>query len=225
MNTLKQRTFTGATQFIIALGLFLFLPAWTVFFWQAWVYWFSFSIAIVLITLYFIKHDPKLIERRLNVGPGAEKEKNQKLIQTITSVLFILLLITPGIEHHFSKLTISPFFVWLGNLFVLVGFYIIFLVFKENSYTSSIIETDKSQKVITTGPYKRVRHPMYLGALVLFLATPFALGSYMAFIFVLLMIIMLGIRLLDEEKYLKKHLKGYTDYCHKTRYHLIPYIW
>jgi protein-S-isoprenylcysteine O-methyltransferase Ste14 len=225
VSTLKQRTFTGLAQFVIALALFLFLPAWTLSFWQAWLYWFVFSIAILLITLYFFKYDKALIERRLNVGPGAEKEKTQKIIQAITSVLFILLLITPGIEQHFDKSTISPLFVWLADFFVLVGFYIIFLVFKANSFTSSIIETDKSQKVITTGPYKVVRHPMYSGALVLFLATSFALGSYWSLIPALLMIIMLGIRLLDEEKYLKKHLQGYTQYCLKTRYHLIPYIW
>ena len=225
MESLTKRAYTGLAQFIVALALFLFLPAFSFHFWQAWLYWVVFSVAIFLITYYFMKHDRGLIERRLNVGPAAEKEKSQKIIQAITSVLFILVLITPGIDHRFMWSSISQTVVWIAEVFVAVGFYIIFLVFKENSYTSSTIETDKNQKVITTGPYRVVRHPMYAGALVLFFATPFALGSYWALIPVTLMIGMLGVRLLDEEKFLNKHLKGYTAYCHKTRYHLIPFIW
>jgi protein-S-isoprenylcysteine O-methyltransferase Ste14 len=225
MKSLKKRAYEGLGQFIIVLGILLFLPAWTLHFWQAWMYWLIFSISCILITVYFLKHDPHLIELRLKAGPGGEKEKNQKIIQSITGILFLALIILPGLDHRFLWSHVPTPIVLIADIFVALSFYIIFLVFRINSYTSAIIETGKNQKVITTGPYSIVRHPMYSGALFLMIGTPLALGSFWDLIIGILLCLMMAIRLLDEEKFLLKNLKGYKDYCHKTTYHLIPFIW
>lgn len=225
MASLETRAFEGLGQFIVALALLIFLPAWSLSFWQGWVYWAVFSVSCIAITLYFLKYDPKLIERRLKAGPGAEKEKAQKIIQLVTSILFILLFILSGIDQRMGLSDIATAFVFISDILVIVGFIIVFFVFKGNSYTSATIETEKEQTVISTGPYRVVRHPMYAGALLLLLFTPLALNSYLAEIPAVLLCIMIVIRLLDEEKFLLKNLKGYKEYCAKTHYHLIPYIW
>ncbi len=108
---------------------------------------------------------------------------------------------------------------------MLLGFIAVFFVFKENTYTSAIVEVDPDQKVISTGPYRLVRHPMYAGALVMFLFTPVALGSFWGVLGTIPLIVLIIFRLLDEEKFLAEHLSGYKEYCNTTRYRLIPRIW
>lgn len=224
-NDLEIRAYKGVVQFIFVFWIVIFLPAWSLYYWQGWIYFAIFSISILIITAYFLKHDRELIERRLKGGPGGEKEKSQKIIQTITAVIFISLTLFPGFDHRFLWSQVPPYISVAADVLVALGFYIIFLVFKENSFTSAIIETDKNQKVISTGPYKIIRHPMYGGAFILFLAAPVAMGSSWGVLFSLLLTIMMAVRLLDEEKFLKKNLKGYEEYCRKTPFHLIPFIW
>jgi protein-S-isoprenylcysteine O-methyltransferase Ste14 len=113
----------------------------------------------------------------------------------------------------------------VGDGLVLIGFYIIFLVFKENTYTAATIQVASDQTVISTGPYSIVRHPMYVGALVMLLGTPLALGSWWGLIMFFLMALVISWRLLDEEKFLAQNLPGYSEYCGKVRYHLVPFIW
>jgi protein-S-isoprenylcysteine O-methyltransferase Ste14 len=120
---------------------------------------------------------------------------------------------------------VPVYLVIVANAIVLSGYIFVFLVLRENSYASRIIEVEEDQKVITTGPYAIVRHPMYLGVLVMYLFTPFALGSYWAIIFFLPLIPLLVSRLLYEEEMLLRELPGYKEYCQKTRYHLIPFIY
>jgi protein-S-isoprenylcysteine O-methyltransferase Ste14 len=225
MNELEKKSYTGLAQFVVALWVLLFLPALTLNYWEAWVYWAVFTVSVLIITVYFLKHDPALVERRLEVGPGAEKEASQKAIQVIAGLLFILLMVVPGLDHLFSWSDVPVSIVLIGDVLVAIGFAIIFFVFKENSFTSATIETHADQKVISTGPYSIVRHPMYLGALFLFVGTPLALGSYWTLIVGALLSVMLGIRLLDEEKFLDQNLAGYPEYRQKTRYHLIPLVW
>jgi protein-S-isoprenylcysteine O-methyltransferase Ste14 len=113
----------------------------------------------------------------------------------------------------------------LGDIFVLLGLLIVFLVFKENSYAAGVIEVGKGQKVISTGPYAIVRHPMYTGALLMLCFVPLALGSWWGLVFVFPMFIVIVFRLLDEEKFLSKNLPGYEGYRQKTRYRLVPLVW
>lgn len=224
-HKIKGKAFLGLVFLLVILWLGLFLPAWSLYFWQAWVFWLIFSISTIIITLYLVKKDIKLLENRTKAGPSAEKEKSQKIIQILASIFFIFLLIEPGLDHYYHGSNVPLYLVITGDVFVLLGFIIIFLVFKENSYASGIIETDREQKVITTGPYRIVRHPMYAGGLLLLFFSPIALGSYWALFFAFLLFVVIVFRLLYEEKFLIKNLPGYKEYCEKTRYRLIPLIW
>jgi protein-S-isoprenylcysteine O-methyltransferase Ste14 len=222
---IKIKAFLGLVFLLVLLWLGLFFPAWSLTYWQAWVFWLLFSISTVIITTYLVKKDLKLLETRTKAGPTAETEKSQKIIQIFASVFFISLVIVPGLDHRYHWSIIPFYLVIIGDVFVVLSFIIIFFVFRENSYASGIIETDKEQKVITTGPYRIIRHPMYSGGMLLLLSTPFALGSYWALLFAFLLCIVIVIRLLYEEKFLVQNLPGYKDYCVSTRHRLIPFIW
>ena len=176
-------------------------------------------------TLYFLNHDRALMERRIKIGPQAEKKKIQKVIQSFYIILLITLVLISVIDHRFVLSNVPNVLNIISNLLVLIGIYIIYSVFKENSFASATIEVDKEQKVISTGPYSIVRHPMYSGALLLFIFTPIALGSIFGLIPAVLLITILMFRTLDEEKSLNKELSGYLDYCKNIKFRLIPYIW
>ena len=209
----------------MALALLLFLPAWTLRFWEAWLYWAVFSLAVILITLHFLEHDPGLIGRRLEAGPGAERRQSQKVIQSLASLLFCATFMVPGFERRFHPAALPVPLVLAADLLVAAGFAIVFRVFRENSYASSAIEVAAGQRVISSGPYAHVRHPMYAGAGLMLLATPPALGSRWALACVLPLCGVIVARLLDEERYLSASLPGYEEYRRKVRYRLIPHVW
>jgi protein-S-isoprenylcysteine O-methyltransferase Ste14 len=175
---LNTRVWLGLVFLAIAMGLLLFLPAGTARYWQAWAYLGVFFGASFLITLYLMKKDPELLERRLSAGPTAEKEKSQKIIMLFASIGFIALLVVSALDHRYKWSNVPLYMVIGGDVLTAVGFYIVFLVYKENSFTSATIEVAGDQKVISTGPYAVVRHPMYAGSLLYILGMPFALGSY-----------------------------------------------
>jgi protein-S-isoprenylcysteine O-methyltransferase Ste14 len=224
-NDLSRKTVFGFIQLIIILGLCLFAPAWSFNYWQAWIYLFIFAASAALITVYLWKKDPKLLERRVIAGPGAEKEKSQRLIQLFAAVAFISIVILPSLDRHFSWSGVPLYIVIAGDVLVALGFLIIFIVFKENTFTAATIEVAADQKVISTGPYAIVRHPMYSGALIMLFGTPLALGSWWGLLMLVPMTIIIVRRLLEEEKFLIKNLQGYTEYCQKVRYHLMPFVW
>jgi protein-S-isoprenylcysteine O-methyltransferase Ste14 len=224
-SALRKRTFAGLAQFLVALSAMLFLSAWSLRYWEGWVFWFEFSVLVTLITIYFLYRDPALIERRLRAGPLAEKEKRQKVIQWFANFFFVALIIFPGIDHQFHWSQLSLSLIILGDTLVALGLAVIFFVFRENSYTSGVIEVGKEQTVISTGPYRLVRHPMYAGAILLILGIPLALGSSWGLLLCVPMVAVIVWRLIDEEKYLSKNLAGYTHYCTMTRYRLVPGIY
>jgi protein-S-isoprenylcysteine O-methyltransferase Ste14 len=225
MDTLRVKALSGLAFLTLMIGVFLFVPAWTLDYWQAWVYLLVFSGSCAIVTQYFLIHDTELIKRRVKAGPTAEKEKTQKVIQSLANVAFILGILLPGLDHRFQWSQVPVSLVVTGDVFVLLGFIAVFFVFKENTYTSAIIEVDPEQKVISSGPYRLVRHPMYAGALVMFLFTPVALGSFWGVLGTIPLIVLIIFRLLDEEKFLGEHLSGYKEYCNTTRYRLIPLVW
>jgi len=169
--------------------------------------------------------DPKLLERRVEAGPSAEKEKSQKIIQVFASIFFIAVLIIPSFDHRYGWSSIPFFIVIAGDFLVALGFFLIFLVLRENTFAAATIEVSANQKVITTGPYSIVRHPMYSGALIMLLCTPLALGSWWGMLTLIPFTLILIWRLLDEEKFLSKNLPGYNEYRQKVRYRLIPLLW
>jgi protein-S-isoprenylcysteine O-methyltransferase Ste14 len=220
--TLRTRALKGLAQFVVTLGAFLFLSAWSLRFWQAWLFLALFTASITGITLDLMRRDPALLERRLRAGAGAEKEKTQKIIQAVANVFFLALIIVPGLDHRFGWSHVPVALVLSGDGLVVIGLYIVFIVFRENTYTSGVIEVASDQRVISTGPYRIVRHPMYAGALIMVLGTPLALGSAWGVLVCLPLAAAIIVRLIHEEHYLVRHLAGYTEYRDRTRYRLVP---
>jgi len=191
-------------------------------FWQAWVYIFIFGTSVVLIFAYLYKNDPKLLERRLN---RTEKEKSQKRIQLYIYMAYISVLILPSLDRRFLWSDVPFLVVMVGDVLVALGYLIIFFVLKENTFAATTIEVTPDQKVVSTGPYAVIRHPMYAGAIIMLLGTPLALGSWWGLLIFIPITFIIAWRLLDEEKFLLQGLSGYKEYCQKTRYRLAPFIW
>lgn len=222
---LRWQAAKGLVGLLAVLGLLIFVAAGTLDYWQGWIYWGLFTLATTLVTVYFLTADPKLVERRLRAGPAGEKEMRQKIVQAVASVFFLSTIVVPALDRRFGWSYVpSAISVAAAALFVF-GFVVMFLVFRENSYAASTIEVAEGQGVITTGPYRVVRHPMYAGGLVSFLATPIALGSWWGIIPALGLIFAIVARLRDEERFLVENLPGYDAYRAGTPARLIPWLW
>jgi protein-S-isoprenylcysteine O-methyltransferase Ste14 len=204
------------------LGLFVLLPAGTFKFWPVYVYFVILIIPFFIVIRYFLKKDPEFLTRRMKMK---EKEKQQKIVAFLSWIAFLAGFMLPGFDYRYGWSEMSTWVIILGDLFVLAGYLSVFLVFKENSYASRVIEVVEGQRVISTGPYSVVRHPMYLGTSIMYLATPVALGSYWGIIPFAAFSLILVLRIHNEEKVLSEQLPGYKEYCKNVRYRMIPFIW
>lgn len=225
MNNLFVKSILGLAFLLGFLGVLLFISAGTVNYWQAWLYLAVFGGSTIFVTVYLMKYDQKLLESRVDSGPAAETETSQKVIQSFASVFFILIFVVAGMDQRYGWSSVPTVLCLIGAGLVALGFYFVFLVFKENSYTSAVIEVAADQKVITTGPYAVVRHPMYAGAGIMVVASGLALGSWLAIPCAVLLMVSIGFRAVAEEQYLATHLSGYSEYRQRVRYRIIPYIW
>jgi protein-S-isoprenylcysteine O-methyltransferase Ste14 len=224
-KTLARRAFGGLITFQVVLALLLFVPAGTWHYWQAWMYWLVFTASVLLVTLYFLRFDPALVERRLHAGPTAERRPSQKVIQTAAALLLCALFATPALERRLHHAPLPAALSLAADLLVVVSFALIFRVFRENSFASTVVEVTPEQKVISSGPYARVRHPLYSASFLLFLATPPALGHLWGLVPAALLCGVIVVRLLDEERLLVQELPGYEEYRRKVPDRLIPGIW
>jgi len=181
----------------------------------------------ILAFLYFYKHDPQLIERRLQ---SKEKVSEQKLLMRVSKPVFLAAFLLPGLDYRWdwTRTFLGAVPLWLVLLcqaLILGALLLGGWVMKVNSFASRTIQVEAGQKVISTGPYRMVRHPLYSGSLVMWLATPLALGSYIAWPAFALLIPFYVLRLLNEEKILRQELPGYPEYCQHTRFRLVPFDW
>ena len=222
LKSFRRMAITRFAGLFIILGFMFFLPAWTFKYWQAWVYMLILVVPMFFIIRYLYKNDPELLKRRLRMK---ERQKTQRLIQIVMGPFFLLAFIIPGFDYRWHWSTVPLIVVIISEVLVLLSYLFIGLVFKTNSYASRIVEVEKGQKVITTGPYAIVRHPMYLGVLIMYVFSPLALGSYWALIPMSLIIPILFARIKEEEKELLQNLAGYKEYLTKTRYRLLPGVW
>jgi protein-S-isoprenylcysteine O-methyltransferase Ste14 len=199
----------------------LFIPAGTIRFYNGWIYFGTFFFWVNLLTFYFLSKDPQLIERRTQ----SEKEKNQQVIQSLNGILFLAMLIIPGIDFRYQFSSVPLWLVILAAIVVSMGFLIVFFVFKQNSYLASNIQAYQNQTVISTGLYSLVRHPMYSGAYLIILFGPLVLGSWLALIPAFMMGVLIILRTLNEEKVLSRDLNGYKNYCEQVKYRYLPWVW
>jgi protein-S-isoprenylcysteine O-methyltransferase Ste14 len=225
MDDLTRRALTGLARFQIALAAMIFLPAWSLTYWQGWLYWFLFGAACTGTTLYFVRNDPALVARRMEAGPTAEREPTQKIILWFASAALIATYVVSALDHRFGWSLVAPGTSLTGDALMLIGFYGIFVTFKENSFAAATVRAESDQRVITSGPYALMRHPMYTSALIMFIGTPLALGSWWGLLPVAALAAAIVWRLLDEERYLARNLAGYADYQRSVRTRLVPGVW
>jgi len=215
----------GLAFLMAVMAALVFIPAGTIDYWQGWTFLAVYFAASVAISLYLIVKDRALMERRMSGGPTAEKEPAQRIIMGLASAGFVGLVLVPALDHRFGWSQIPAAVVLAGDGLMLVGWLVIYFVFKANSFAAATVEVASDQTVVSTGPYALVRHPMYAGALVLLVGIPISLGSWWGLPIIPALAPVLIWRLLDEERMLARDLPGYADYQRKQRWRLIPGIW
>ena len=204
---------------------FIFLPAGTWHYWQGWLFIAVFTASTVGFTVYLARYDRPLLERRMNAGPQHEKEGSQKVIVSLIIFAFFAFIILPPLDYRVGLSPVPAYLSIVGVILIILSFLFIFWVLKANSFAAANVSVANDQKVIDTGPYAYVRHPMYAGTLGLFIGIPLALGSWLTICLVLLILPLLIWRLLDEERILRRDLPGYSEYARRVRHRLIPHVW
>jgi protein-S-isoprenylcysteine O-methyltransferase Ste14 len=222
---LNVKPFGSLLVLLVVMAALLFFPAGTFDYWQAWTFLSVYFACSLAITVYLMRKDPQLLQRRMSGGPFAEKEFTQKIIMLLVSLGFVGLLVFPALDHRFAWSRMPTYMALVGDVLVALGFVAILFVFKENTFSSATIELAPGQKVVSTGPYAIVRHPMYASALVLLLGIPIALGSWWGLFILAAMMPGLIWRLLDEENFLTRKLPGYPDYKKQVPRRLVPFVW
>jgi protein-S-isoprenylcysteine O-methyltransferase Ste14 len=224
MISLNVKAWLGNFFLGLVMGVLLFATAGTVHYWQGWLFLAVFFGAALVITAHLAKHDPALLQRRLAGGPLAEPKTSQKIIMLFATLGFLGLLLVSALDHRFGWSSVPVPVVIAGDILVAAGFAVVLRVFRENSFTSARIEIAQEQRIVTTGPYALVRHPMYAGAFLYLLGMPLALGSYWGLLVLVPMTAVVIWRLFDEEDLLARGLPGYADYQRSVRWRLIPGI-
>ena len=225
MRSLYLKAFGGLAVLFLIMASLLFVAAGTLHYWQAWLFLAVYFLASLAITLYLINNNRALLARRMSGGPFAEKEPAQRIIMALVSIGFVGLILLPAIDHRFGWSHLSIPAILAGDALVLLGWLGIFFVFRENSFASATIESAEDQRVISTGLYAWVRHPMYATSLLMLLGIPVALGSWWGVLIVVAIVPALIWRLTDEERFLVRHLPDYSTYQRRIRYRLLPRVW
>jgi protein-S-isoprenylcysteine O-methyltransferase Ste14 len=219
------KLFASLVGLILVMGAMIFAAAGTLDYWQAWIFLACYFGSSLVISLWLFRNDPALLERRMRGGPLAEGERNQKIIVAIISLGFIALLVVPGLDRRFGWSHMSAWVAIAGDVLLIAGWLGILAVFRANTFAAATIQVASGQRVISTGPYAIVRHPMYAAALLMLLGIPVSLGSWWGVLVLAAILPALAWRLLDEERVLVRDLEGYADYRRKVRWRLIPHLW
>jgi protein-S-isoprenylcysteine O-methyltransferase Ste14 len=210
---------------LILFGLLLFLPAGTFSYWQAWVFIAVFTISTTGLSIYLLVTNPAVLQRRMHAGPTAETRTVQKIASSGLFVSFAAVMVLSALDHRFGWSPVPTAVSLAGDVLVLLGLGIGSLVVIQNSYAAANITLEEDQKVVATGLYGLVRHPMYLGSLIMLVGLPLALGSYWGLVVLIPIAIVFAVRVFDEEKALNQELAGYPDYTQRVHYRLVPYVW
>ena len=207
---------------IVMIGGLLFIPAGTFKYWNAWLFMALLFIPMFFVGLVLFLKNKELLAKRLN---SKEKEKTQKNVILITVIIFFASFIIAGLDFKYNLTRLPNGVVILGAIILLISYGLYIEVMRENTYLSRTVEIQENQKVIDTGLYGMVRHPMYMATTFLYLSFPLVLGSLISFLILLLFPLVLVKRIKNEEDVLEKGLDGYKEYKQKVKYRLIPFIW
>jgi len=225
MSSLNARAWISLVVLEVILAIVLFVCAGTTRYWQGWVYLLLFFLMAAGITVDLMRRDPALLARRMKGGPTAEPRPLQRFLVLGASVGFFGLIVIPALDFRYKWSIVPLAAVVTGDVLIVVGFLLIARVYRENTFTSATIGIAEGQRVISSGPYAIVRHPLYASALVYLAGTPLALGSYWGLLALLFMLPFLVWRLVDEEHLLVRELPGYADYRRQVRHRLVPFVW
>jgi protein-S-isoprenylcysteine O-methyltransferase Ste14 len=210
---------------LVAFGLMLFLPAGTLHYWQAWVFLAVFALSTWIPSFYLIRTNPAALERRMRAGPLAETRTVQRIVTTVVYIWFPAMLVVSAFDHRFGWSTVPTTVTVVGDILVAIGLGVAMLVVIQNGYAAANITVESEQTLVSTGLYGLVRHPMYAGSVVMMIGIPLALGSYWGLVFVIPGLVVLALRIRDEEGLLERELRGYTEYEQQVHYRLVPYVW
>lgn len=219
---LAQTVFLRAGLGLPIMALIIILPAGSWRYWQGWMYVFTLIIPMFFMFAYLLRNDPALLERRMRMR---EKEAVQRKIISLSYLYFLSAFILPGLDVRFGWSHVPPLVSIIANVLVFAGYMIFFWVLATNSFVSRVVEVESNQRVVSTGPYALVRHPMYTGVIIMYLASPVALGSYWALLPAALVVHLLVARIFNEEQVLLRDLPGYKEYTQSVVFRLIPGVW
>ena len=217
--------FQALTKFLLGVvifGLIIFLPAGSFHYWQGWLLMGVLFVPMFLAGLLLMMKTPELLRKRLK---AKEEEKEQKSVVALSGVMFVASFVVAGLNWRFQWLVLPEWAVWLAATLFIFGYVMYGIVLRENTYLSRTIEVQEDQKVIDTGLYGIVRHPMYTATIILFFAMPLVLASPLSFLIMLLYIPIIAKRIRNEETVLEQGLEGYVEYKQRVKYKIIPYIW
>ena len=221
---LVKRIAAQTAVFLILFAL-VFICAGTIHFWQGWLFCLVFWSSSIAMGIYFIEYNRPLLERRMRFGPWEESRPIEKIVITLTFLTFVALIIAPALDHRFAWSRVPAMVVVIANILMVATFGFFLVVLRANSFAASTITVEAGQRVISTGPYAYVRHPMYAGAILLIFAMPLALGSWWGLLVPVISTPILIVRILDEERALGAELPGYKDYLVAVPYRLVPRVW
>jgi protein-S-isoprenylcysteine O-methyltransferase Ste14 len=219
------KVFVSGLVQLVAIGVLLFVAAGTFAFWQAWAFLAVFALSAWLPSIYLQVTNPVALQRRMRSGPTAEGRPAQKVAMAGLYLALIAMCVVGGLDHRFGWSSVPTAICLVGDVLAALGLGVVVLVAIQNTYASTTVQVEAGQKVVSTGLYGLVRHPMYTGNALMLVGLPLALGSYWALIFVVPGLLVLASRIHDEEKLLAEELDGYLDYTLKVRSRLVPYMW
>jgi protein-S-isoprenylcysteine O-methyltransferase Ste14 len=209
----------------VTFGLMLFLAAGTFNYWQAWVFLVVFALSGWIPGIYLLRTNPVALQRRMRGGPTAETRVVQKVVMGGAWSSLAAMFVVSGLDHRFGWTSVPTAICLVGDVLVAVGVSVMMLVVIQNSHAAATVRVETGQTLVSTGLYGLVRHPMYTGNAIMMVGIPLALGSYWALGFVIPGLIVLSLRIRDEEKLLQAELDGYREYTQKVRYRLVPCMW
>lgn len=220
-NLMIQALIKGLSGLVL-VGLFLFLPAGTFAFWNGWLFIALLFVPMLILGVVLLLKAPELLAKRLN---NKEKEDAQRKVVGMTALIFIAGFVLTGLDFRFGWSKLPLWLIIAASVLFLIGYGLYVEVMRENAYLSRTVEVQENQKVIDTGLYGIVRHPMYFATILMFLAIPIMLGSWIAFIIFLSYPVLIAKRIRNEEEVLEKGLEGYSEYKQKVKYRIFPFIW